>query len=401
MPRKRDERPGAIAGYWLSRRPNSDQWCRTWFDRRARQTRRASLGTSNLQEAELRLAQWVVENRELRNERPQDMPLATILVRYYKEHASKLPSAEQARFALAKWSDFFGEAVIADLTPKRQESFVAHLREAGASDGYVSRVLSVGRAALNRAWKRQEIAAAPFIFDVEKGLPRERRLSPAEVAALLRAAATVPHLLTFAMIALNTLARPEAILDLTPFQIDIENRLIHLNPPGRKQTTKYRPVVPITETLLPIVSNVKADRIVNWHGKPIASIKKGFCTIVQRAGLSADVSPYTPRHTIATELRKRGVPAWEVAGMLGHKAGSYRTTEIYAKFDPSYLGGAARVIDGYFADLRSEFGDLTEDHSSTVVRSTCVRVVNCHSTKVLGKLVGARGIEPLTPTMST
>jgi integrase len=203
---------------------------------------------------------------------------------------------------LAKWSDFFGEAVIADLTPQRQEAFIDHLRDAGASDGYVSRVLSVGRAALNRAWKRQEITAAPFIFDVEKGTPRERRLSPAEVAALLSAAASVPHLLTFTMIALNTLARPEAILDLSPFQIDIENRLIHLNPPGRKQTKKYRPVVPLTEALLPFVLNVKADRIMNWHGKPIERINKGFKTIAKRAGLSSDVSPYTLRHTMATEL---------------------------------------------------------------------------------------------------
>ena len=60
---------------------------------------------------------------------------------------------------------------------------------------------------------------------------------------------------------------------------------------------------------------------------------------MKRAGLSPDVSPYTLRHTMATELRKRGVPAWEVAGLLGHKAGSYRTTEIYAKFGPDYLAG--------------------------------------------------------------
>ncbi len=356
MPRY--ERIFQIEQYWLDKRPNSEMWCRCWFENRGRQTRRASLGTNDLQEAKLRLAQWVVQNRELHNERPQHTPLETILVRYYNEHASKLPSAEQARFALAKWSDFFGADVISDLTPQRQEAFVAHLRTAGASDGYVSRVLSVGRAALNRAWKRQEIASAPFILDVEKGAPRERRLSPAEVAALLRAAQTVPHLWVFAMIALNTLARPEAILDLTPFQVDLEHRLISLNPHGRKQTKKYRPVVPITETLLPVVLNVNADRIVNWHGKPIASIKKGFRTIVQRAGLSADVSPYTLRHTMATELRKRGVPQWDVAGMLGHKSGSYRTTEIYAKFDPDHLSGAARAIDAYFADLRSEFDDL-------------------------------------------
>ena len=46
MPRNEQDRPGAIGGYWLSRRPNSDQWCRTWFDRNTRQTSRASLGVT-------------------------------------------------------------------------------------------------------------------------------------------------------------------------------------------------------------------------------------------------------------------------------------------------------------------------------------------------------------------
>jgi hypothetical protein len=177
-----------------------------WYDASRRQTRRASLGTSDLQEAQLRLAQWFSGNRELRYELPREVPLETILVRYYREHASRLPSALQAKIALAKWSDFFfGEAVISDLRPQRQEDFIAHLRDEGASDGYVSRVLSVGRAALNRAYKRQEITSAPFIMDVEKGAPRERRLSPAEVVALLDTAAEVPHLLTFNVIALTTL----------------------------------------------------------------------------------------------------------------------------------------------------------------------------------------------------
>ena len=53
------------------------------------------------------------------------------------------------------------------------------------------------------------------------------------------------------MISLNTLARPDAVLDLSPAQVDFKRRLIKLNPDGRKQTKKYRPVVPISETLLP------------------------------------------------------------------------------------------------------------------------------------------------------
>ena len=38
---------GQIAEYWLTRDPKSDNIYRAWYDRRVRQTRRASLGTSD------------------------------------------------------------------------------------------------------------------------------------------------------------------------------------------------------------------------------------------------------------------------------------------------------------------------------------------------------------------
>ena len=79
-------------------------------------------------------------------------------------------------------------------------------------------------------------------------------------------------------------------------------------------------------------------------------MKTGFRKLRARAGLSKDVVPYTIRHTMATELCKRGVAPWEVSGMLGHKSGG--TTERYAKYDPDYLSKAARVIDGYFQELQ-------------------------------------------------
>ncbi len=55
---------------------------------------------------------------------------------------------------------------------------------------------------------------------------------------------------------------------------------------------------------------------------------------------------------MATELRARSVPAWEVSGMLGHKTAGI--SETYAKYDPTYLGKAAAAIDAYFADLGRE-----------------------------------------------
>jgi site-specific recombinase XerD len=64
--------------------------------------------------------------------------------------------------------------------------------------------------------------------------------------------------------------------------------------------------------------------------------------MVKEAGLPKEVTPYSLRHTMAAELRRCGVrvPAWEVQGLLGHKA--VGVTEIYARFDPDYMATGSR-----------------------------------------------------------
>jgi len=387
-----------IGKWFLDKRPNSPNWCLCWFDAATRQTRRTSLGTADFQVAKVRLAEHVTKHETLNHVDPADVPLETILIRYWEEHGKLIPTAEQARFALGKWSDHFGGAAVSDLTPQRQEKFVSELQARGYQPSYISRILSVGRAALRRAWKRGELASVPFIADVERDLEREaeryRDLELDEVVRLLMAAARVPHLLRFCIISLNTLARPDAVLDLGPSQVDFKRRLIKLNPEGRKQTKKYRPVVPISETLLPWLKQCDVPRYVLYHGKPVGSIKKSFAVAVEEAGLT-NLTPYCLRHTMATELRARNVPEWEVMGILGHKSQA-RTTERYAKFRPDYLSQAVRAIDAYFTDLRSASGLIFNP-----VRASSVLVPKLGFPQSLGNVVGATGIEPVTPAMST
>ena len=262
-----------IGKWFLDKRPNSPNWCMCWFDPETRQTRRSSLGTKDFQVAKIRLAEHVTKHETLKNVDPGGVPLEAILIRYWEEHGNKIPSAEQALHALAKWSDHFSGITVAELTPQAQETFVAALRGHGYQPSYISRILSVGRAALVRAWKRGELTSVPFIADVKRDLEHEaqkyRELDMDEVVRLLAAAARVPHLLRFCIISLNTLARPDAVLDLSPMQVDIKRRLIKLNPDGRRQTKKYRPVVPISETLLPWMEQCDGPRYVLYHGKPV------------------------------------------------------------------------------------------------------------------------------------
>jgi integrase len=163
------------------------------------------------------------------------------------------------------------------------------------------------------------------------------------------------HILLFCLTMANTMARPEAVLELTRFQLDFDSKLIRLNPEGRKQTKKYRPTVPMTNTLLPWLQKVKTNYVITYHGDRVHSVKKTFQRLPASVkGLPKGVSPYSIRHTMAKELRRRGVPPWEVQGMLGHKHAGLRTTEIYAKYDPSYLSAARVAIDAVMTDIEAK-----------------------------------------------
>ena len=343
-----------LGDYWLSQRPGSANWYATYFDKRSRQTKRTSLGTSDFQQAQLKLAELVTKKAELKNVPLIEMPLATVLIRYWERRGSKAASHETQRFASKLWNEFWGEATVAELSIPRQQEFIIWLKERGYKNSYVDRILSVGRAALNLAWKWGEIPTAPFVMHLsDKSDAKEAyRLKEHEMRSFLSAVQTWPHLYAFSMLMLNTLSRPAAILDLAPAQVDLENRRINLNPKGRKQTKKYRPIVPITDTLLPLVRDRSVVRFVTWHGNPIQSIKKTFAKAVKAAGLPTDVTPYSLRHTMAAELRRRGVPAWEVEGLLGHRRPG--VTETYAEFSPDYLSQGRAAIDAYFDDLALE-----------------------------------------------
>ena len=273
-----------------------------------------------------------------------------VLVRYWERHAHALPSAEFAKIALRYWTEFWGEATVSEITAKRQREFGAWLAEAGKSPGYIKRIITVGKAALNHAYREGEITSVPYILPGEDGEARDRVLTLAESAALWLGT-TLPHERMMLAILYGTLARPEAALELRREYVDTGRWLLAQNPPGRKQTRKYRPVVPVPAFLRQMLQDAPQGPLVAWRGKEIASFKTAFRAIRARAGLGQDVVAKTIRHTMATELRAAGVPEAEIQGFLGHKAFGGRT-EVYAKYRPDYLGEAVPVIDGYMARLR-------------------------------------------------
>ena len=285
----------------------------------------------------------------MRDEPVSETLLETVLLRYWEKHAKHVASARSQRHSLSYWSDFFAGAMISELTIERQEQFIASLEAKNLSSSMIKKIVGAGKWALNFAYKRQEISAPPHIIQVREKRPAMRRLSVDEVRALLTAIET-PHLRMFAMLALSTLARPGALLELTKFQCDLDHRVIYLNPRGREQTKKRRPIVPISSTLFPHIERAPAGPLVQFRGRPVARISTSWSKAVARAGLGDDVTPMTLRRTMARELRRRGVQPWDVAGIMGH-AMDERTTEIYAEYDPGFLKSAVEAIDGYMTEV--------------------------------------------------
>jgi len=357
-------KPGQIGNYWLSKKPGREHadgaWCRTWYDRRSRQTCRVSLGTTDFQEASLVLATWVVENDRAAKGRPDQVTIDNVLMTYWGDHAQHLPSSRTQWNGLSYWTEFWTGRMVADITPNEQRRFRQWLKSKGANASGIDRILSVGRAALNRAVKWQELSEAPHIFSLEtveerrSREPKGRPIAAIELARLMDAAKS-RHMLAYLVIAANTLARPGAILDLRRVQFDEPNCRLDLNPPGRRQNKKFRPILPVTPTLLPwLQGDVEPNaRYVAYARAPIESISHAWQLLREEAGIDEKVRPYSIRHGMARELRKRKVPSEQISLFLGHlPKGSDATTSIYAPYEPDYCAEAVAAIESVMAEVR-------------------------------------------------
>jgi integrase len=158
---------------------------------------------------------------------------------------------------------------------------------------------------------------------------------------------------TFLALMIGTASRPVALLELTRFQCHIERGVIDLNPPGRKQTKKRRPKIPMAAWLVPFIESADGH-VVSWRGRPVTKIAGAFQTMRDSAGFGFDVPAYTVRHTVATELAGRGVPYEQISALLGQRMPNMRTTERYIHVMPEHLSSARKALN----DLANDIGRL-------------------------------------------
>jgi integrase len=279
------------------------------------------------------------------------MPVTRCFIWYWEEHAKNLPSAFVAKGELARLTAFFADMTVGDVDDALVEAFKADQLSRNYAIASVSRCLSTFRAALRYAWKRRRLASVPYVKEVfephhrELQEPKGRRLTEAEMAALF-AAATDRQMRRYLLLLAGTLGRPEAVRAVALEQVDFEVGCVRLNPRGRPQTKKFRPTVPLIETLRAELADARPGPLLAVDGKPVHDMKTAWRQLRRDAGVDPEVNPYSFRHTFSYWLKRARFPTAEIGQYLGHRpAQRMRSTEIYIGEEFESLIPAGKAID--------------------------------------------------------
>lgn len=332
-----------------------------WTEQRSGRSvsRERSTGTRDRAEAHATFAAWLEAGGGAPDSIRWDGPrraaqaaIADVLAVYAQEHAAEhTASPETVAMAIKALLSWWGGQTCDAIRPETCRAYRKARVGQGVKEATAARELSTLRAALGYATRNGKLIDRPFVELPQRPPGRDRWLTRSEVAALLWESRKTPHarghLPLFILLALATGARPSALFDLQWSQIDFTRNRIDFNPPGRKQTSKRRPIVPIPRRLrwflLRAHARASSPHVLTYAGRPIAHVKQSFKMARIRAGLGPEVVPYTLRHSAGTWLAQAGVDLWVIAGWLGHT--QQRTTELYAHHSPQHMAAARKVMD--------------------------------------------------------
>jgi integrase len=84
------------------------------------------------------------------------------------------------------------------------------------------------------------------------------------------------------------------------------------------------------------------DHVIEYGGKPVASVKRAIAAAARRSGVPC--SPHVFRHTAGVWMAQADVPMQKIAQFLGHT--STRVTEsVYARYSPRFMADAAAALE--------------------------------------------------------
>lgn len=379
-----------------------------WYDEQRKRERSVSAGTSDVA-----TAKEALDTLYLKSEghdvcptcfRPYDGEASPLITRVIMDYLIKMEGREGEKSAqnrLTHVVNYVAETNPATRTPAIDERWIArfraYMRKKDYAPGYAEGCVLQLAAAINstrgqqaqfKAKSLKAVANSPiyradiptiasmFRFCIDPPGPNGREWSEKERAMVV---ARRLNLLRYLRAAVATWARPDAIMDLkAKGQWYKAAGVLNLNPPGREQTKKHRPMIPVARQFVPWLDEAMERRSY----LPVTTIKHGWSAMQKKLGLPGERESGEKliRRSIATIARKRIGEANWVQGemMLGHVKA--RISDIYAIPDPANLGLALRVTEeiideiealapGAFSGISPHFHrtDQNESHLQLVV----------------------------------
>ena len=275
------------------------------------------------------------------------------LTLYYEEHCLNRVKAAASSYAhvIEHLKKHFGNMATNIIAPpdvyeycrKRREGVIGKI----AGDGTLDRELRILITAIKYAAKRMKVAPEQAVPDIRFCFPKpppgkDIWLTINEMDRMLKLAHgdkdDYSRIYIFLMFGFNCGARKDAILKLKVSQIDLELGLINFNPPGQVQTKKNKPIVPISDDLMPLAKWLVEESGWEYVCKYPGSVRTSFQNLVKKCKFNKHVTPHVMRHTYSSQALQKGVSIWDVAGVTGDNPEMIR--ERYGHHDPQFLRNA-------------------------------------------------------------
>ena len=311
-----------------------------------------STGTRDRRGAETALARYITEkDRPTGPLNPDQMTVGKALEIYATERAPLLKAPDRIGYAISAIFPILGNLPVGSINGQVCRRYGETRSRA---PGTIRKELGVLQAAINFAFAEGYLTETRNVRLPEKPPARDRWLTRDEAAKLLRAAWRNPkskHLARFILIALYTGTRSAAILRLGFMPntfggyVDTESGMMYRRTPGKAETKKRQPPIPIPRPLLAHLRRWKQNGsmwVVEIDNQRVASVKTAWKTALEETGI-AHCTRHDLRHTAITWAMQRGMERWDASGFFGVTMDVLERT--YAHHSPDYLRDAAKIME--------------------------------------------------------
>jgi integrase len=301
-----------------------------------------------------------------------NIPLADIMAIYEEDKGGANCTDPNLAGHIERLNVFWGSKKLIEVNPATCRAYV----NSRPGKGGARRDLEVFRAAINNHSQQNLHFGTVNVTLPQKGGSRQEWITRSQAAAIIWAAyryreiqtihrgpnkgkkvvtekRALRHVARFLLIGCYTGTRAGAIASASIKKqagksfVDLDAGLFHRLAIGKQETNKRQPTAPLPRPLLAhmrrwVRLGLVKENFVEYMGRPVKSVKKGFASAVRLAKIAVKTTPHTLRHTAATWLMQEGADEWEAAGYLGMSVEVLRNT--YGHHHPNFMKGATDAI---------------------------------------------------------